>query len=265
MLLSIIDEIDELEGVSTPLAIAILIVAALIIVVGIISGFISIWIAIRYLKYNSKKNSAGITGVEAARKILDDNGLQNIKVSVVGSLLFGNSYSHYFKKVRLRRFTRKKKSISSLAMGSQKAALAVMDKENDPAMVARIRLTPFTYFGPLLFLPIIIIGALLDYVVFNGKGFVTIVAAVVGVTLYLIAFIFSILALKTEKKAQEKAIQILHDENMATTDEIEDIKSLFHLYNIQYVNDMILAMLELIYRVLMIIAKIQQSSSKKSN
>ena len=50
MLLSIIDEIDELEGVSTPLAIAILIVTALIIVVGIISGFISIWLAIRYLK-----------------------------------------------------------------------------------------------------------------------------------------------------------------------------------------------------------------------
>jgi len=55
------------------------------------------------VKYNRKRNSSGKTGEEIARKILDDNDLKNIRVSKNGSILFGNSYSHYFKKVRLRR------------------------------------------------------------------------------------------------------------------------------------------------------------------
>ena len=92
------------------LEIAIAIVGILIAIVGMISGVISIWLAIRYAKFNKKENSAGMTGEQVARKILDDNGLNHIKVSVVGSIMFGNSYSHYFKKVRLRRMTRHENS-----------------------------------------------------------------------------------------------------------------------------------------------------------
>ena len=79
------------------------------------------------------------------------------------------------------------------------------------------------------------------------------------------SFVLSIKVLKTEVKAQRKALEIMEQESMATNEELDMMKELYKLYNIQYVNDMILAMLELIYRVLMIIAKIQQSSSKKSN
>ena len=39
----------------------------------------------------------------------------------------------------------------------------------------------------------------------------------------------------------------------------------FKLYNIEYVNNMIIALLELVYRVLQIIAYVQNSSSSKNN
>ena len=84
------------------LDIAIAVVGLLIAIVGIISLVISAWLAIRYSKFNKTENSAGMTGQDVARKILDDHGLSHIKVSVTGSIMFGNSYSHYFKKVRLR-------------------------------------------------------------------------------------------------------------------------------------------------------------------
>ena len=48
---------------------------------------------------------------------------------------------------------------------------------------------------------------------------------------------------------------------MATEDELVMLKKLFKLYNIQYVNDMIVSLLELIYRVLQIVAYAQNSSS----
>ena len=71
----------------------------------------------------------------------------------------------------------------------------------------------------------------------------------------------SIKVLKTEIKAQKKAYEILKGNNMATDDELKMLKKLFRLYNIQYVNDMIVALLELIYRILQIIEYTQSNSS----
>ena len=92
-----------LNGVSDAVILAMSVVCGLLIVASIIALDVSIYLAISYMRYNKKQNSCGRTGEEIARTILDKNGLQKIKVSKTGSILFGNSYSHYFKKVRLRR------------------------------------------------------------------------------------------------------------------------------------------------------------------
>ena len=260
-IMPLFEGIEQFENVSPALQWAIFIVGALIVVAAIVSVIISIWLSIRYVKYNRRQNSAHITGSEAARRILDNNGLQKIKVSVVGSLLFGNSYSHYFKKVRLRRLTNKKTSITSLAMGAEKSALAILDKEGDKDMKTRIALTPFIYFGPTMFIPIIIVGVLLDVLMFGMTGFATVISAAVGLLLYVISFVMSIMVLKTEVKAQERACVILKQEGLANDEEIGAMKELFKLYNIQYVNDMILEMLELIMRILMLLAKMQNNNS----
>lgn len=75
----------------------------------------------------------------------------------------------------------------------------------------------------------------------------------------------SLMVLKTEVKAQNRALEILEKDNLATSEERDMMKSLFKLYNIQYVNDLILEFLELILRILMIFAKIQNSSSSSSS
>ena len=257
----LLENLEEFKNVSPALQWAIFIIAVLIALVAFFSTCVSIWLAIKYIRFNRRKNSIGKTGKEVARNLLDKNGLGHIKVSVWGSMLFGNSYSHYFKKVRLRRLTQNKKSITSLAMASQKSALAIMDKNGDVDMKSRIRLTPFIYFGPFAFIPLILIGVAIDYLLFNLSGAATVICASTGLLLYVISFILSIKVLKTEVKAQKLAINILKKENMATSEEIDMMQELYKLYNIQYVNDIIIAFLQMIYRVLMLIAKIQQNSS----
>ena len=244
------------------LEIAICIVGLLIFLIGLVSTIVSAWLAVKYFKFNRKENSAGLTGEETARKVLDNNGLQHIKVKVTGSLLFGNSYSHFFKKVRLRRMTRHKTSITALGMGAQKACLAILDKEGDPDMKKRIRLYPMITFGPFAFIPLIIIGFLLDYFVFNQSGICVYVLGGLGLLFYVYALVLSVLTLKTEKKAQQKAYEILKRDNMATNEELADLKELFHLYNVQYINDIILASLELLYNVLQIALAIVKSKAK---
>ena len=230
--------------------IALAIVFVLIALVGGFSLIVSVWLMAKYVRYNRQTNSAGLTGKDVARKILDDNGLNHIAVKVTGSLLFGNSYSHYFKKVRLRRLTRHKYSLTSLGMGAQKAALAILDKEGDPDMKKRIRLYPLITFGPFAFIPLVLVGALLDLFVFNGTGVCTLALGFVGLLFYVYSIVLSVMTLKTEKKAQSKAYDILENEYHITSEELSAIKELFHLYNIQYVNDIILSALELIYMLL---------------
>ena len=239
------------------LDIALIVVGFLILIVSIISGIISIWLAIRYSRYNKRENSAGLSGQEIARKILDDNGLAHIKVSVTGSLMFGNSYSHYFKKVRLRRMTRHETSLTALGMGAQKAALAVLAKEGDADMKKRIRLVPLITFGPFAFIPLVIVGAVLDYFVFNQSGVCTIVLGTLGLLFYVYSIVLSVITLKTEKKAQVRAYDILGSYGMVSAEELESLKDLFHLYNVQYINDIILACLELVYTALQIMAAIK--------
>lgn len=257
----LLQNLEEFKNVSPGLQWAIFIVGCLIVLVALCSGIVSIWLSIKYFVYNRRQNSAGLTGDTAARRILDKNGLQNIRVSVVGSLLFGNSYSHYFHKVRLRRLTIRKTSISSLAMGAQKSCLAILDKEGDKDMKTRVVLTPLMLFGPYAFIPLLAIGIALDVILFKFSGVSTIIAAALGLAFFVASFVLSILTLKTEKKAQDRACEVLRREGMATDEEIELMRSLFKLYNIQYINDVILQFLQIILKILQIVAKVQQNSA----
>ena len=77
------------------LEIALMIVGFLIVIVGIVSGITSIWLVIKYYRFNRRENSLGLTGIEVARKILDDNGLEHIKVKRTGSLLSDRRACNY--------------------------------------------------------------------------------------------------------------------------------------------------------------------------
>ena len=242
--------------------IALAVVSILICLVGLFALVTSIWLAVKYYKYNRRENSIGMTGMDIARRILDLNGLEHIGVKRTGSLLFGNSYSHYFKKVRLRGLIRNETSLTSIGIGAQKAALAILDKEGDPDMKKRIRMIPLVTCGPLMFIPLILIGFALDYLVFDGmSGTWTLVFGALGFVFYAYSLVLSVLTLKTEKKAQNRAYEILKNEYVITDEELSALKELFHLYNVQYINDIILSSLELIYTALQIMNAVKGNGS----
>ncbi len=257
----LLEEYEAFRNVSPSLQWAIFIVGILIAIVAVISIGISLWLMYKYIEFNRCNNSANLTGKEIARKLLDKNDLQQVEISSWGSFFFGNSYSHYFNKIRLRRFTQNQKSVTSMAMAAEKTALAVLDKEGDPDMQSRIRLTPLIYFGPIAFVPLVLLGIFIDWILFSFTGVTTIVTACVGLALYAISFILAIKVLKTEVKAQRRALQMLSEENMVTDEETAMMQELFHIYNIQYVNDIVMAFLEMIMRVLNLVADQQHDSS----
>ena len=77
-------------------------------------------------------------------------------------------------------------------------------------MAARIRMTPVIYFGPLAFIPLILIGLLLDLLFFrNVTGLGLMFFTLLGLIIYIISFVMSVKVLKTEKKAQEMTLKIM--------------------------------------------------------
>ncbi|MDO4848921.1 MAG: hypothetical protein Q4B45_03990 [Coriobacteriia bacterium] len=60
--------------------------------------------------------------------------------------------------------------------------------------------------------------------------------------------------LRTQRKAQERAYELLREQGMATEDEIDAMHRLFRLYNIEYINDIALSFLEVLYYILQIVA-----------
>jgi Zn-dependent membrane protease YugP len=99
---------------------------------------------------------------------------------------------------------------------------------------------------------------------FGQTGLCVYVLGGIGFLFYVYAVVLAVLTLKTEKKAQEKAYEILAKDNLATEEELANLKDLFRLYNIQYVNDIILAALELLYKVLEIALAVKNGSSSTS-
>jgi Zn-dependent membrane protease YugP len=134
--------------------------------------------------------------------------------------------------------------------------------------------TPFGKIGTMIFdliwlqilvvltsIPLITVGILLDFFLFNQSGICTYVLGGLGLLFYVYSIVLSVLTLKTEKKAQQRAYAILKANHMATAEELEDLEELFHLYNIQYINDIILACLELLYTLLQIALALSDNSS----
>ena len=240
---------------------ALAIVGGLIAAVGLFAGGVSLWLIYKYYHFNRRENSLGLTGTELARKILDDHDLRDIEVKHSGSLLFGNSYSHYFKKVRLRSFIRHQHSLTSIGMGAQKAALAILDKEGDPDMEKRIRMTPLVTFGPFAFIPLLLIGAALDFFILHTGGLISLAFGGIALLFYVFSIVFSVLMLKTERKAQERAYAILSDQYNLPAEELDGLRELFLLYNIQYINDIVLSSLELLYKILEIAIMLKKEAS----
>jgi len=256
------------EGVAgTLLTIVMFILLILIIIAALVSIVVKAYLAIKYLKYNHQKVESKKLGRDVARELLDKNGMENIKVvraSVFTAFTVGNSYSHYFKRVRLRGLIYDKASLTSVAVAGEKVGLGLLDKEGDKEMKKRIKLTPIIMFGPLACIPLALIGVIIDIIVFNSSGVVSLIAAGLGIIFYAWAFVLSCAQLKTEKKAQEKALVMLSENGYLNAKEIEDAKELFKLYNIDYILQEIIALLELILKIVEFLLKILETTGKFS-
>ncbi len=223
-------------------------VTALIVILSVFALMAAIWLSISCAKDNHQQNTAGKTGRDIARQILDDHGLAKIKVVSSGSVLLGNSYSHFFRKVRLRRRLWGSDSVAALAAGVQVPCLAILSAQDDADMKSRRRATPLICLGLWGLVPLILVGVALDLVVPFAKGWWMMGFTIPALVLFLVSLVLALRGLKTEKKAQTMALGLLVG-GLASDEELDRCKKLYRLSAAEYVTNLFLAPLGLIYRV----------------
>lgn len=219
----------------------------------------------KYQKGNKTKTESGKTSKEVAEEALKKAGLTNVKVKKANWLrafFFGNSYSLSKKTIFLRRGIYEKDSITAVGMALQKVGVAKMCEDGGIARTRNI-MQILSLFGPILFIPSVVIGFLIDYFIFTAIGIFSIVGIAIGVVILLSGFIATMLNIPVEKKANNMAMKIVEETQVLNKQEREVLKQVFDAYIIAYICEFIVAVLRIVQMVLEIVMN-SQISNKKS-
>jgi uncharacterized protein len=119
----------------------------LIMVLGMaLSGIVAVWLRSTYSKYSKQMSRSGLTGAQAARQILDRNGLTNVRVEPVAGKLTDH-YDPRSKTVRLSEGNFATNSIAAVSVAAHEVGHAIQDASGYVPMKLRAGLFPIVSIG----------------------------------------------------------------------------------------------------------------------
>ena len=263
----LVSKVMEQFGTTPALATAYVIVGILIAVMAVVCLVLEIRVYLKYRKANKRGISSNMTGVDAARYVLDRSGLEYVKVrksGVIREMFFGNYYNILTKTIYLRSWLGKidnKKTVTSTALGVQKAAVAKLCESGDKQAKVRNSLSLIGVFGPILFIPVVLIGGVIDIMVMKEVTMISFICLAVGGALAVAGFIVTLLNIPVEKRANKLALQMMEETGLATGEELDIMKEVFDAYILSYIAQFILELLRVVQWVLEIAMKYNSSKN----
>jgi uncharacterized protein len=197
-------------------------------------------------KYSKIANAQHITGAEAAERLLNSNGLGNVKVEAVKTRL-GDHYDPGKKVLRLSPEVAGTPSVAALGIVAHEVGHAVQDKVGYAYMRFRTSLVPAANLGSTLGYIFVILGLLLS--VFGQAFGMTVVW--IGVFLFSLAVIFSLVTLPVEYNASNRARQMLRSTGLVVAQEYDGASAVLSAAALTYVAATLQAVAQLFYFVLL--------------
>ena len=200
-----------------------------------------------FKKYSKVANSQRITGVEAARTLLQTNGLGNVKVEGVKGRL-GDHYDPRKKVLRLSPAVANTPSVAALGIVAHEVGHAVQDQTGYAFLRFRTSLVPAASVGSNLGFVCVILGFLIY--LFSGSEIGTTVV-LGGIFLFSLAVLFSLVTLPVEFNASNRARQMLRSTGMVSVQEYDGASAVLSAAAMTYVAATLQAVAQLFYFVLM--------------
>lgn len=172
-----------------------------ILLIGVPLAF-GLWAQFRVSSaFNSYKEvpaASGITGADAARRILADAGINDVRVEEINGML-GDHYDPTKKRLCLSTDVYNGDSIAAVGIAAHECGHALQHKENYGPLNLRMQIVPATQFASQI-LPFVIIGGF----IFHMTGLIN-----VGIACYAILMVFQLITLPVEFDASNRAKAIL--------------------------------------------------------
>jgi Zn-dependent membrane protease YugP len=208
-----------------------------------IAFFLSLWAQFRvkgtFNRYADVPASSGMTGAEAARRMLDANGLSHIPVEHVPGTLTDH-YDPISRTVRLSDPVYFGHSISALSVACHEVGHAIQHKVSYPMLVARHYIFPIVNFSSGI-APLLLIG-----------GFVLHWANLIllGIILFSAAVAFQLITLPVEFNASSRAKKLMVQMGFIRNIEEEGVSKVLGAAALTYVAAALISLLELVKYVM---------------
>ena len=196
----------------------------LVIIAAIFSMIASFKVNSTFKKYSDKLTGRQITAEQAARKILDSNGLHDIRIEGIA----GNLTDHFDPKgkvIRLSESVRYSTSVAAVGVAAHEAGHAVQHATGYAPIKIRSALVPVANIGSMIGPYIIILGIILSS--FNLVD--------IGIILFSAAVLFQLVTLPVEFNASNRAIKILENDMYLEADEVPAVKKVLGAAAMTYV------------------------------
>jgi Zn-dependent membrane protease YugP len=193
-----------------------------------------------YKKWSQVPNYMGMTGQEAARRLINYGGLSGVQIDSVRSRL-GDHYDPRDKVLRLSPGVAQGQSIAAIAVAAHEIGHAMQDKLDYTPLRLRAALVPAVNIGSSLGFIMIFLGLIL------GGAFGTQIAWL-GVGAFGLGAVFALATLPVELNASSRARKLLADTGIIHTDEERNgVHAVLRAAAFTYVAALAAAVLQLLY------------------
>lgn len=193
-----------------------------------------------FSKYKNTRNVRGLTGAQAARWVLDRNGLTNVRIEhIQGSLT--DHYDPSANVVRLSDDVYGSTSTAAIGVACHEVGHAIQHAVNYAPVKIRTAIVPITNVGAKLSVPLIIIGLVLSSF---GEAFVAI--AYLGCAMFGLVTLFQLVTLPTEFNASSRALRTIEDTNLLQGKELRQAKKVLSAAAMTYVAALAVSLAQLL-------------------
>ena len=218
----------------------------ILIVTVVISGAAQLYIKSTFSKWGQVQNSGALSGMQVGERLISRanfGGASGTATGINFKVVAGNLSDHFdprTKQVGLSADVASKQSIAAMAVTAHEVGHAQQDAEGTFAMKARAFLVPAVTVSPMISYGLIFIG-----LIFNNDALFGL-----GIVIFAIMVLFSVMTLPVEIGASRRALVMLRETGMLARPQDEDgVKRVLTAAALTYVAAAVTSILMLLYYI----------------
>lgn len=215
----------------------------LVVIGAIICLLASAKVNTTFKRFNKVRSASGMTGAQAAERMLQMSGIYDVKVQHISGNLTDN-YNPGNKTLNLSDSVYGSSSVAAIGVAAHECGHAIQHQKEYVPLKLRSAIVPVANIGSTLAWPLIIIGLLFNST--TGSMFITI-----GIWAFSLAVLFQLVTLPVEFNASARAVNFLDSTGMLSHEELKGTKKVLKAAAFTYVASAAAAILQLLRLVLL--------------